>query len=49
MNKDGKNSFFLEGMKTRINKIKDYDSSLSLNTTQTNKNYATFYYPDEQI
>ena len=40
MNKDGRLCFFIEGMKTRISKIKDYDSSLSLKTTHTNKNYA---------
>ena len=40
MNKDGRLCFFLEEMKTRISKIKDYDFSLSLKTTQTNKDYA---------
>ena len=50
INKEGRLSFFVEEMKTRISKIKDYDSSLSLKTTQTNKNYglSAIYWVDDK-
>ena len=50
VNPEGRLAFFTEQMKTRISKIKDYDSSLSLKTTQTNKNYhqSCIYWVDDK-
>ena len=39
-NKYGRLGFFIERMKTRISKNKDYESSLSLKSEVSNKKYA---------
>ncbi len=39
-NKDGRLGFFIERMKTRISKIKDYESSLSLKSVRSDNKYA---------
>ena len=50
INPEGRLAFFYEKMKTRISKIKDYDSSLSLKTTHVNKEYgiSAIYWVDDK-
>ena len=50
INPEGRLAFFYEPIKTRVSKIKDYDSSLSLKTTQVNKEYpkAAIYWVDDK-
>ena len=50
INPEGRLAFFYEPIKTRVSKVKDYDSSLSLKTTQVNKEYpkAAIYWVDDK-
>ena len=50
INPEGRLAFFYEPIKTRVSKIKDYDSSLSLKTTHVNKEYgiSDIYWVDDK-